>query len=94
MTTDKSLHLLSRSRMDGTIDALQASIATIVFMIPIGLLARPSFSYQTRLVIVMSSIASFPIIIRWFSRLRAHELVLMTAAYAAVLVVFIGLNNN
>jgi len=59
-------------------------------MIPITLLTLLDISNPQKLGIMLISILLFPVVIGPFSRPKHSELLAMTAAYAAVLVVFVG----
>ena len=65
-------------------------MASVTFMIPITMLTLLDISDPQKLGIMLISILLFPVVIMPFSRPKHSELLAMTAAYTAVLVVFVG----
>lgn len=94
MTKDKSIRLYSRTRINVLVQVIATAVATILFAVPVSLLTVLNISDRKRLAIIILSLIAFPLVIRPFSRPKSHELLAMTATYAAVLVIFVDFNNN
>ena len=90
MTDDSSIQLYSRAKINIIVQTIVTIVATAVFALPLSILTELNISNGQRLALIAISVVLFPLIIRPFSRPRPHELLAMTAAYAAVLVVFVG----
>ena len=89
-TDNRLIHLFSRARINILAQIIITFIATAVFMIPISMLTLLNTSNSQKLGIMLVSVLLFPVVIGPFSRPKHSELLAMTAAYAAVLVVFVG----
>jgi len=90
MTDDTSIHLYSRTKINFVVQIIVTIVGTVIFTVPLSILTVLNISNQQRLALIVISVVLFPLVIRPFSRPRPHELLAMTAAYAAVLVVFVG----
>lgn len=93
MTSEPSIHLYSRRRINNIVQPIVTIIASILFLLPVSLLLTLTISDRKRLAIIVLSVVFFPLAIRPFSRPKSHELIAMTAAYVAVLVVFVEFNT-
>lgn len=94
MTQDKAIRLYSRPRMNVLVQVIATAVAIILFSLPVILLTLLHISDRIRLAIIIVSFAAFALVVRAISRPKNHELFAMTAAYAAVLVIFVDLNNH
>lgn len=94
MTTDPKIQLYSRSKINAVVQVVAFLIASIVFLVPMSILLMLKLSDPKRLTIIILSMVFFPLTIRPFTRPKSHELIAMTATYAAVLVVFVELNSS
>ena len=90
MTDDSDIQLYSRTRINIIVQTIATIVATIIFTVPLSMLTVLNISDGQRLIFIVISVVLFPLVIRPFSRPRPHELLAMTVAYAAVLVVFVG----
>ena len=75
-------------------DALMTLIATILLLVPIGILALVQPSTILQLVVILCFTQLFALSIATLTKAKKQEVFALTATYTAVLVVFLANNNG
>ena len=101
-TGDEALHLVSLDRLDNVLRAVITVLAAILLLIPVFLLFKlqpinrseveRKSNYQILVIFIFTLLFSASCSI--FTRAKKQEVFTATAAYAAVLVVFLGNTSN
>ena len=92
-TGGEKIYLYSNKRMVAVADALMTLIATILLLVPIGILALVQPSTILQLVVVLCFTQLFALSIAMLTKAKKQEVFALTATYTAVLVVFLANNN-
>lgn len=101
-TGDEALHLVSLDRLDNVLRAVVTILAAILLLVPVFVLfklqptntseAERSSNYQIVTVFIFTLLFSASCSI--FTQAKKQEVFTATAAYSAVLVVFLGNTSN
>ena len=92
-TGAEEIYLYSNKRMVAVADALMTLIATILLLVPIGILALTQPSTILQLVVILCFTQLFALCIATLTKAKKQEVFALTATYTAVLVVFLANNN-
>lgn len=83
------INLFSKARISALIQVTVTIITVGLLMVPVCLLFKLKMADKIKVVLLLVFVLVFPIAISVFARPRHHELFAATAAYTAVLVVFL-----
>ena len=89
----ENINLYSQKRFDFVANALITFISTLLLLIPIGVLYLARISGILQLVVILCFTQVFGLCIACMTKARKQEVFAVTAAYTAVLVVFLANNN-
>ena len=92
-TGKEEVALYSQQRLDAVANAFITLIATFMLLAPICILYLAHTQAVLQLVVILLFTQFFGFCITVFTKARKHEVFAATAAYAAVLVVFLANNN-
>ncbi|KAH7065541.1 hypothetical protein B0J12DRAFT_39630 [Macrophomina phaseolina] len=84
------ISLFSKTRINMLIQLIVALITLTLLVVPVCLLFDMDLTDKAKVVIVVVFVLVFPVSILFFATPRPHELFAATAAYTAVLVVFLS----
>ncbi|EKG18467.1 hypothetical protein MPH_04269 [Macrophomina phaseolina MS6] len=84
------ISLFSKTRINMLIQLIVALITLTLLVVPVCLLFDMDLTDEAKVVIVVVFVLVFPVSILFFATPRPHELFAATAAYTAVLVVFLS----
>ena len=87
---DEQLLLLKRSRIHALIYGCLAVLATLLLLVPVALLYNVETVSIVQIVIIFAFVLAFSASCAVFTNANVQEIFAATAAYAAVLVVFLG----
>ncbi|KAI4147746.1 MAG: hypothetical protein LQ340_005408 [Diploschistes diacapsis] len=89
-TGGEDINLYSRDRIDAVTNALVTFIATLLLLVPIGILYLTNAQPILQLVVILCFTQLFGICIATLTKARKQDVFSATAAYTAVLVVFLA----
>lgn len=84
------INLFSKTRINMLIQLIVALITLVLLLVPVCLLFKMNLKDEVKVALVLVFVIVFPVSILVFARPRPHELFAATAAYTAVLVVFLS----
>jgi len=90
MTGKERIQLLSPHRLDVFLRGIITLLAPLLLLIPVWLLVKYQGHLKAEFGIIFSSTVVFSLCCSVITRARRKEVLTATAAYAAVLVVFLG----
>lgn len=89
-TDDKYVHLYSKRRIDFLVRVILSLVTVLLLLLPTALLFMVPESNKIKLVTILLFTLLFSAALMVFTKAKRHEMFGATAAYCAVLVVFIG----
>ncbi|MCJ1245845.1 hypothetical protein MMC30_003049 [Trapelia coarctata] len=90
LTDDEHIRYVDKSRIDTVIRVVMTVIVTILLMVPIFVLSYVQAAGWKRDLVIFAFTLIFALSLAAFTKARLHELFGATAAYCAVLVVFVN----
>ena len=90
----EGVNLYSKNRIDFYTNVLITLVATLLLLVPIGILYLTHNQPAVQLLVVLCFTQFFGICISTLTRARKQELFSVTAGYTAVLVVFLANNTS
>lgn len=91
---DTTIMYFDRERIRVLSRMVSVLVASIAVAVPVYILTKLSDSPQKSLAVVIASTALFPLVLSVCARLGQNEVFAITAAYAAILVVFLSNSQN
>ncbi|KAI9846331.1 MAG: hypothetical protein M1837_004184 [Sclerophora amabilis] len=93
-SSDTYLYYYSKRKLDNLVGLVITLLLIVLLMVPIFLQTSIKESPVMRNVIVLAFTIAFAIVLFVFTHAKRHELFAITAAYCAVLVVFLGTDQS
>ncbi|KAF7508635.1 hypothetical protein GJ744_009027 [Endocarpon pusillum] len=87
---DKYVHLYSKRRIDFLVRVILALVTVILLLVPTALLFLVPGSNRLKIMTILLFTLLFSTALMVFTKAKRHEMVAASAAYCAVLVVFLG----
>ncbi|MCJ1245850.1 hypothetical protein MMC30_003054 [Trapelia coarctata] len=87
---DELVNLLSPKRFNAFVTGFMTVMATALLLIPVSILYEVHLSGIQQVLVIFAFTLTFAMSFSIFTKARRHEAFLATAAYCAVLVVFLG----
>jgi len=78
--------------VEGVTHYVMSLIGGAFLIAPMIILTKQRNSLRNSLIVTAVFVLCFPLVLSWLSRMKNQEIVSATAAYAAVLVVLVGLS--
>ena len=88
------LNLISQRRLEYVANVFVTIVATLLLLLPVAILDQVQLPSLAQLAVIFGFTLLFSFCCFMFTKARKQEVFAATAAYAAVMVVFLGNSNN